>query len=153
MRIETEKFGKLEADPETFIRFNAGLYGFPDVRDFLLIEPPNGGDFHWLQCVERPELAFLVTDPGLFYPEYRQKAERSDRLLLSAPDEHVVLALVTVNRDTRGISVNLAAPLVINEPRREGRQIIFTQEEGYTTDHDLIKDLKQRLEPACKGAF
>lgn len=153
MRIETEKFGKLEADPATFINFSAGLYGFPEARNFLLIDSNGGGDFRWLQSVELPALAFLVTDPGLFYPEYRQAAERADDLLLSAPDDHLVLATVTVNRATRGISVNLAAPVIINEPRREGRQIILSQEQGYGTDHDLIRDLKQRLEPACKGAF
>lgn len=152
MRIETEKFGKLEADPATFVNFSAGIYGFPAVRNFLLIDT-SGGDFRWMQSVEDPALAFLVTDPGLFYPDYRHAVERQDKLALASPDDHLTLCMVTVERATRRVSINLAAPLLVSESRREGRQIILPQEEGYGTCHDLIGDLRKNMAPACKGAF
>lgn len=148
MRIKTERFGELEADPSTFIKFGAGLYGFPEARNFLMIETSDGNEFRWLQCVEKPSLAFLVTDPTLYYPDYPAALAAEHPLIGAAQQEYQVLSVVTVERSPRRVTVNLAAPITVNVPRREGAQIILARG-GYGTDHDLVKDLGRCLARAC----
>lgn len=148
MQIATAKFGKLEADPATFISFNDGVYGFPKSRRFVLIETGDARDFRWLQSVEEPELAFLVTDPTLFYPQYRASVDAEQPLVAAMGDDYQLLAIVAVDRATRRISVNLAAPLAVHVPRREGRQLILHDRE-LRTDHDLLSDYRALLTGAA----
>lgn len=144
IKIETTRFGRLEAAPETFLSFSDGLYGFPEARKFLLIETDNAPDFRWLQSVERPDLAFLVTDPELFYPGYAELAGREHPVLRALAADYQLLAIVTVDRATRGVSVNLAAPLAVHAGDRTGCQLILARE-GLGTSHDLVKDLRGLL--------
>jgi len=148
--IETARFGRLEADPASFISFNEGVYGFPQARNFLLIETAKAGDFRWLQSVEDPALAFLVTDPTLFYPDFRGRVDREHPLLAALADDYQLLAIVTVERPTRGVTVNLAAPLAVHATRREGRQLILAQGDLLTA-HDLVKDYRALLARTLQG--
>ena len=148
--IENTRFGKLEADPATFINFNEGVYGFPRAKNFLLIETGKDSDFRWLQSVEDPALAFLVTDPTLFYPDFRAAVDKEHPLVAAMADDYQLLAIVTVDRPTRKVTVNLAAPLAVHINRREGCQLILSRE-GLSTQHDLIKDFRDSFAKDCQG--
>lgn len=150
MTITTGRFGKLKADSATFINFNEGVYGFPAAKNFILIETGQDSDFRWLQSVEDPELAFLVTDPTLFYPEFRAQVDKENPLVAAMADDYQLLAIVTVERATRGVTVNLAAPLAVHTNRREGCQLILSGK-GLSTRHDLIKDFRESFAKDSQG--
>ena len=63
MEIETTRFGRLDVDDERIINFGRGLLGFPDHTRYALIQTGTENYFFWLQCVDEPSLAFVVTDP------------------------------------------------------------------------------------------
>jgi flagellar assembly factor FliW len=149
MKIATVRFGQLKADPATFIQFSGGVYGFPAAKKFLLIETGNDSDFRWLQSVEDPALAFLVTDPTLFYPEFRAQVDKEHPLVAAMADDYQLLAIVTVDRPTRKVTVNLAAPLAVHIGRREGCQLILSAK-GLSTSHDLVKDFKNEFARDCE---
>ena len=140
MRIETERFGEIEIDPETIISMTVGPFGFEQLREFCLIEHAPGCEFRWLQSLSDPGVAFVVVDPMQFFPEYDVELEEEDveELGLESPSEAVVLSIATIPRDVRETSANLLGPLVINAANRKAKQVIL-QNESYTTKHRLLE--------------
>ncbi len=94
MIIETSRFGGVEVDDQRFLNFPNGLLGFPDDREFALIQTGENSAFYWMQAVHRPELALVVCDPRLFVPDYRvtiKRAGESREFTLRLPSEGTTL--------------------------------------------------------------
>src|SRR6478609_2678770 len=70
MDIATTRFGRLEVNEERIITFPHGLLGFPQHQRFALIQTGEENYFFWLQSVDEPSLAFVVTDPSIFFKDY-----------------------------------------------------------------------------------
>ena len=70
MDIETTRFGRLSVEDERIITFPNGLLGFPDHTRFALIQTGEENYFFWLQSVDEPNLAFVVTDPSIVFKDY-----------------------------------------------------------------------------------
>src|SRR5438105_5040059 len=64
MNVQTTRFGVVNLDEKRIITFPAGLLGFSSYKSFALLQPDDEGVFYWLQSLEAPELAFVVTDPA-----------------------------------------------------------------------------------------
>ena len=95
MIIETSRFGPTEVDENRLIRLEMGVLGFPNEKDYALIQTADGSGFYWLQAVTRPDLAFVVCDPRLFVPDYRApiKTEELEQIGLGGverPHGHAV---------------------------------------------------------------
>ena len=65
MNVHTTRFGTVDLDEKRIITFPAGLLGFSSFKSFALLQPDDEGVFFWLQSLDSPELAFVVTDPTL----------------------------------------------------------------------------------------
>lgn len=131
LRIETAHFGTIEAREDDLIHF-PGLPGFPAARRFLVRRHDRGADFGWLLCADDPALAFVVASPWRFRPDYAPAIPAQTLRALGAggADELEVLALATVAAD--GVTLNLAAPIVIHPGTRRGAQVIL-EEPGHPT--------------------
>ena len=70
MEIQTTRFGLLSIEDERVMTFTRGLLGFPDHSRFALIQTGDDNYFFWLQSVDDPNLAFVVTDPTIFFKDY-----------------------------------------------------------------------------------
>ena len=73
MDVRTTRFGVIQIAEDRVITFPRGLLGFPQHTRFCLLEPGEGGGdacFFWLQSLDDPGLAFVVTDPILFVKDY-----------------------------------------------------------------------------------
>ena len=70
MEIETTRFGRLTVDDERVMTFPRGLLGFPNHTRFALIQTGEENYFFWLQSVDDANLAFVVTDPSIFFKDY-----------------------------------------------------------------------------------
>jgi flagellar assembly factor FliW len=68
MQVHTTRFGVLDIADDRVLEFPKGLLGFSQHTRFCLLEPGQDACFFWLQCVDEPSLAFVVTDPSLFVP-------------------------------------------------------------------------------------
>ena len=137
MKVQTTRFGQIEADQERTIRFAEGLLGFPDDPDFMLLQTGDEGNFFWLQSVSRPELAFVVCDPRLFVPDYQVPVKAEDFEQMELRDMHDAQVLVIVNKVGRMLTGNLQGPLVINALNRRGKQLVLS-EKKHSTRHPLI---------------
>ena len=129
MKFWTTRFGDVECPEEVVMQFPDGVLGFPESRQFILLEhDAEGSPFKWLQSLDNPELAFIVIDPYLYDPQYRFDIDLDTMRLIGTADpaDCAVMGIVHVPRETpHGMTANLKAPLVVNVGSRRGRQIIL----------------------------
>jgi flagellar assembly factor FliW len=146
MDVETTRFGRVRVEEDRLITFPAGLLGFTAYKTFALLQPDEDGAFLWLQSMEAPELAFVVTDPSMWIAQYRVpvRREQLEQLALEAVEDAEVF--VIVNRYGEALTANLQGPLVVNPRNRRGVQLVLA-EKRWTTRHEII-----RLDEALQAA-
>ena len=131
-KIQT-RFGEVEYDPEKTLRFPQGLIGFEDLRDFIVMPNLKQGPLFWIQSVDDPQVAFVVTDPTNFFLDYRiaPEAGERDKLGMNEGDECYALSVVTVHPD-RTITLNLAAPILFAPATNRALQVILEKTQYQT---------------------
>ena len=72
MTYETIRFGAIDVKEEEILRFSEGLYGFEHEHEYSIIpfDPNIESPLEWMQSLKTPELAFIITDPFLYKPDY-----------------------------------------------------------------------------------
>jgi flagellar assembly factor FliW len=130
MVIETTRFGAIEIDPQRIISFPKGLVGFPAAQRFVLLNHKQSKYFQWLQSVDEPTLAFPVIDPNMFFPTYEAiiSDEDAKRLGITAAEQAMTRAIVTIRAAIKQVTVNLLAPLVIGLESQLAAQIIMNDD-------------------------
>ncbi len=138
MLVNTTRFGKVEVDDARVISFPKGLLGFPAYKHYVLIEPGEDTFFFWLQSIDAPDLAFVVTDPSLFVSTYKVpiKPEQMRDLDMQSVEEAQVF--VIVNKRDQTLTGNLQGPLVINVNRKMGEQLVLS-DRRFTTRVPLVE--------------
>ncbi len=131
------RFGEVEYDPQKIIHFPEGLIGFTALRDFIVMPQAKEGPLFWIQSVEDPQIAFVLTDPTNFFLDYQVVPDRGerDKLGLNEEDECLVLSVVTVRRDTK-VTLNLMAPVFFS-PRTNRAIQVALENTTYSTQHPL----------------
>jgi flagellar assembly factor FliW len=126
MKVYTTNFGEIEVNDETILDFPTGILGFPQYRRYALLDADENSPLKWLQSVEEPNLAFVVTDPNLFKQDYTIDAWKKDLEDIDVTDaeEVVVVVLVTVPSDPLQMTANLKGPLLINMKNNLAKQLI-----------------------------
>jgi flagellar assembly factor FliW len=109
------------------ICFSAPMPGFPDDRHFVLRQLDDSGLLYELESLETPGLRFLVVPPAPFFPEYNPEVddETLEQLMNSDPENLAMLLMVTVGDTVRNSTVNLMAPIVIDQETRRGAQLVI----------------------------
>ena len=102
MKIKTTRFGTIDIEEEKIIKMPFGMLGFPDKKKFIILQHQENSPFFWYQSVDDPGLAFVITDPFLFIPDYKIDLE-------------VTLKEMSWNGDGNGRNLNLF--IVVNIPR------------------------------------
>lgn len=138
MMIQTSRFGGIEVDDQRFLNFPKGLLGFPDDREYALIQTGEDSAFYWMQAVHRPELAFVVCDPRLFVPDYRIAIKSEDLAQIGLAETGGSQVFVIVNKVEEMLTGNLQGPLVINVATRVGKQLVLSDKK-YSTRHPLMR--------------
>ena len=140
MKIQTSRFGEVEVKEEQIYTFSSGILGFPDLHQFL-IYAPKPSPFQWLQSTEMGSLAFVVSDPSLFFPDYRVavRPPELESIQLSDIKMGVVLVILTVGKGAKEITANLQGPLIFNSHAKLAKQMVLV-DAGYTTRHPLVRE-------------
>ncbi|TPV95508.1 MAG: flagellar assembly protein FliW [Myxococcales bacterium FL481] len=116
-----------------------GIPGFVQAQEFFLLDHRPGSMFRWLQCVNLPELAFVVVDPLTAIPDYPvDLVRRSVNFLDLDPDEDmIVLAICTVPPAPEPPTLNLLAPIGIGLTSRRGAQVVL-HETGFGPREEFL---------------
>jgi flagellar assembly factor FliW len=138
MEVRTTRFGVIEIADDRVITFPKGLLGFPAQKRYCLLEPGDDACFFWLQSLDEPSLAFVITDPSLFVGDYSVpiREEQMKELSLEKLEDAQVFCIV--NKIDDQLTGNLQGPLVINTLTRVGDQLVLA-EKRWTTRHPLVK--------------
>lgn len=138
MWINTTRFGEVEVDETRIISFPKGLLGFQSYKQYVLIESSEESYFWWLQSIELPELAFVVTDPSVFVPTYQVplRKEQMEEMGLTSLEKAQVF--VIVNKRGHVLTGNLQGPLVVDVEKRTAEQLVLS-DRRYTTRVPLVE--------------
>ena len=143
MKFETTRFGTLEIEDNLIIEFPDGLYGFEKETRFTLLpfNPNVDSPMEWMQSLLSPHLAFVITDPNLYVPDYKIKLLDEDKrkVQIQAEDLFLTRCIVTIPENYTEMTANLIAPVVINSKKGVGKQFVLTSME-YDTRHYLLPE-------------
>ncbi len=131
MKIFTTRFAEIEISEETIISFPNGVLGFPDSTNYVLINTDDNSPLKWLQSLDDPALAFVVTNPNLFKPDYIIDAYRKDLkdINVQEAEDVLILVIVTVPNDPSKMTANLKGPILINTQNRMAKQLVIDNNE------------------------
>ncbi|MGN0940247.1 MAG: flagellar assembly protein FliW [Selenomonadaceae bacterium] len=139
-KIQTVRFGEIDVDEKNIIHFADGMPAFETEHDYVIIPFDEGSPYVFLQSVKTPELAFLITMPFIFFPDYEFKLEEDvmAKLDVKTVDDMLVYVIITVpDGNIKDMTANLMAPVVINKNTNEARQVVLDNSR-YTTKHRLF---------------
>ena len=124
-KIKT-RFGEIEYDPANLLHFPAGMIGFPTLHDFIVMPNKKEGPLFWIQSIDEPGIAFVLTDPTNFFLEYSIMPSEAEKVSLhiDLEDKCFVLCVVTVPPD-QNITINLAAPILYTPSTNRALQVIL----------------------------
>lgn len=133
MNVINTRFGQVEYDPENTLHFPLGLIGFENLRDFIVMPNKKKGPLFWIQSVDDPDIAFVLTDPTNFFLDYRVVPDDREKKVLEMgkEDECFVLTVATVPPD-RKITFNLMAPILYSPTTNRAIQVIL-ENSNYST--------------------
>ena len=132
-------FGAVEHDWHMQLHMPAGLLGFPEVKEYLIIDPEPALPVKWLQACDELPLAFVITDPLSLLPDYQVELTSLDLIDVGAhaTTDLFLVAIVTLPRETTAYpTVNLQGPVLINRANGWAKQLVLVQE-SYHTHHPL----------------
>jgi flagellar assembly factor FliW len=138
MEIQTSRFGRMTVDEERVMTFPRGLLGFPDHNQFALIQTGEENYFFWLQSVDDPNLAFVVTDPAIFFKDYQVPVREETSTELQLTEPNFLQMFVICNKVGDWLTGNLLGPILVNANNRLATQVVLT-EKKWTTRQPLLR--------------
>lgn len=142
MIITGTRFGNIDYSNEDIIHFPEGMIGFDRMQDYVVVNTKQGSSFRWLQSVQEPTLAFLVSLPETFMEDYAPeiKDEEAAVLGLTSETEHLVFVTTTIPAGKpKEATANLVAPIVVNLETRKAKQVILDSE-AYTIRYPIFSE-------------
>lgn len=127
MLIDTDRFGSFDTKDSKLIEFPLGLPGFEELRHFIILEIANTKPVYWLQSTENKHIAlpviltFEILDD--YYIDIRDN--ELEELHVESQNDLLVMNVVVIPEKIEDMTVNLAAPIIINAVRGIGKQIII----------------------------
>ncbi len=130
MKLSTTRFGMIEVLEDQVIQMPHGMIGFPEWKRFVLLRHSEASPFFWLQSVDNGGMAFVLTDPLWFQPDYdiEISPEDSESLKLDLASEGIqtlVIVNIHLSNGKPEITANLLGPIVINPHTRLAKQIVL----------------------------
>jgi flagellar assembly factor FliW len=130
LKIETTRFGTVTINTDEIIDMPFGIPGFPYQTKFVILAHKKDSPFLWYQSSEDPSLAFVITDPYLFKPDYVVNMDKVIKELsweqAVENDQLKLYVIVNIpNGAPEKTTANLIGPLVMNPVTHQAIQIII----------------------------
>jgi len=144
LKIKTTRFGTINIEEENIINMPFGMLGFLDKKRFVILQHKKNSPFFWYQSIDDPSLAFVITSPFLFKPDYeidmddvlREMSWNGDR----GKNNVELYVVVNIPKDSPDkMTANLIGPILINNKARQAVQIVISNS-PYTHKFPLIKE-------------
>lgn len=146
MKLQTKHLGIIEFDELKKIIFEKGIPGFRELHEYIIVEDEDEGSiFAYLQSVEDGEVSFILANPYGLKSDYvaNIKDDYIQQLGGGKEEDFTIFVIATVMEKFETATVNLLAPIVIQNETRKGMQVIL-ENTSYTTRHKIVELLEQR---------
>lgn len=127
MKVSSAAAVAPQNEEKTLIHFQNGIYGFEEVKDFVLLQEDDKKVIWSLQAADSSYPALIVLDPFLVLRDYNPHLSADDLNALGdpGPDDLCFLAVAVIRKKLADSVVNLKSPIVINVKNRKGIQVIL----------------------------
>lgn len=130
---KTKFHGTLSFEPEQVLQLPAGLFGFSNETEFLLVQLPSLKPIVFLQSIRSAHLCFLAMPVQVIDPDYKLALHPQDLAGIGYSEQQppvmgrelLCLALLTMG-EQRAATANLAAPVLIDISAHRGVQVLVT---------------------------
>ena len=156
MNIKTTRFGTISIGEEKIISMPFGMLGFPDKKRFIIVQHKENSPFFWYQSVDDPTLAFVITSPFPFKPDY--EVDMDDvlkEMSWNEGEENNNLALYVVVNIPKGspdkMTANLIGPILVNSRACQAVQMVISNS-PYSHKFPLLGE-NQSQEPMVRAVM
>ncbi|MBK8945050.1 MAG: flagellar assembly protein FliW [Ignavibacteriae bacterium] len=116
MKIQNKQFGEIEYSEDSILKFKEGIIGFEELNNFILINEKDSF-FSWLTSVDQPEIIFPLFPIELLQEELKKE------------NNFESFGIVKLDKEPEKITINLKAPVFIDQNEKIGFQKISESEE------------------------
>lgn len=107
------------------------MLGFQDKKRFVILQNKENSPFFWYQSVDDPSLAFVITNPFLFMPDYEVDIENVlIEMSWNGNSKNNILELYVVVNIPKGapekMTANLIGPILVNNNTRQAVQVVMS---------------------------
>lgn len=130
LKIQTTRFGPVSIEADKIFDMPQGMPGFPGRQRFVLLPHRENSPFCWYQSTQEPALAFVITNPLWFKPDYHvELAAMLKELSWEADIVTDCLKLYVIVNIPPGapekMTANLIGPLLLNCRRYQAVQMLM----------------------------
>lgn len=127
MKFISKIHGEIEYTEKNIITFPKGIPGFENLNKYILVDLEGYEPFRLLQSLEDEHIGMIVVSPYEFFEKYevRLSDETLSVLDIKSKEDVFIVTTVTLNSDPKKITTNLQGPIVINNSKNLGEQIIL----------------------------
>jgi flagellar assembly factor FliW len=128
MQINTVRFGPIEIDESKLIIFDEGIPGLDEYKRYALLQFEESYPIIWLQSVDEGAICLPVLDTFVVIKDYVFDIEDADvkALELKGPEDLHIVSVLVIPEEIKGMTANLAAPIIINTVIGKAKQIVLS---------------------------
>jgi len=142
MQIDTIRFGSIEVDEAKLITFDEGIPGLEEYCKYALLQFEESYPIIWLQSVDEGGICLPVLDTFAVLTEYVFDIDDEDVKILeiNGPEDLHVVSVLVIPDEIQRMTVNLAAPVIINTVTGKAKQIMLSGSE-YNVRVPVFQDI------------
>jgi flagellar assembly factor FliW len=124
--IDFPRFGQCSYADSDVIAFPWGIPGFSQHHRWLALTLESQPGFVWLQSLDDVAVALPAANPWAIFESYEPKIPAYAYLSLEVqePSDFTLLCIVVARPGGEPMTMNLAAPVVVNLKSRKARQVL-----------------------------
>ena len=145
MKVLTKYHGELNVEDSEITHFPQGIPSFLDEKKFYILPFLEESPFMIMQSIQTPGLAFVIVSPFDFFKDYSVKLADSiiETLEIKKQEDVAVFVILTIQEPFSNTTANLQGPIIINNARKLGKQVILS-ESTYRTKNLLTSQLSSK---------
>lgn len=138
MELLHRHLGRVTYSADDVVLFPQGLLGYLKFKKYLFVKAENFLPLVWMISVEDPGVSAVLADPMRFCPDYAPNISKRDlnELLVENPQSLEMYSIVTMNQDPLIATANLSGPILVNQNKKIGKQLVLL-DDRYSTKHRI----------------
>lgn len=152
-KIKTTRFGELDVSEDLTIRMTKPILGFENLLAYVLVDTGDFEPFKWFQAVDNADVAFVLVNPHLFFPDYviEVNPREIDELELDSIEDLITYVIVSIPKNFVNMTVNLQGPVLINPVKRLAKQLVLVDSDYSIRqplfDAETVADVTEQGQP------